>query len=102
MSERKGFIMNKIPISIWINEQRYQKLSQAGLENMAEDVLAGMKVLQVFCNEEQKDALLKKYPQAKYDESTTKSIELLPAEIKDKIFEKIIKKKSLDVIQEVL
>lgn len=94
--------MNKIPINIWINEQRYQKLCQAGLENMAEEVLAGMKVLPVFCNEEQKEILLKKYPQAKYDQSTTKSIELLPAEFKDKIFSKVIEKKSLDVIQEVL
>ena len=94
--------MNKIPINIWINEQRYQKLCQAGLENMVEEVLAGMKVLQVFCSEEQKDALLNKFPQAKYDQSTTKSIELLPAEFKDKIFNKIIEKRSLGVIREVL
>ena len=94
--------MNKMPINIWINEQRYQQLCQAGLENMAKEVLAGMKALQVFCNEEQKNELLKKYPQAKYDQSTTKSIELLPAEFKDKIFDKIIEKKSLDIIQEVL
>ena len=94
--------MNKIPINIWINEQRYQQLCQAGLENMAKEVLAGTKALQVFCNEEQKNELLKKYPQAKYDQSTTKSIELLPAEFKDKVFDKIIEKKSLDIIQEVL
>jgi len=94
--------MNKIPINIWINEQRYQQLCQAGLENMAKEVLAGTKALQVFCNEEQKNELLKKYPQAKYDQSTTKSIELLPAEFKDRVFDKIIEKKSLDIIQEVL
>ena len=94
--------MNKMPINIWINEQRYQQLCQAGLENMAKEVLAGMKALQVFCNEEQKNELLKKYPQAKYDQSTTKSIELLPAEFKDRVFDKIIEKKSLDIIQEVL
>jgi len=94
--------MNKIPINIWINEQRYQQLRQAGLENMAKEVLAGTKALQVFCNEEQKNELLKKYPQAKYDQSTTKSIELLPAEFKEKVFDKIIEKKSLDIIQEVL
>jgi len=91
-----------MPINIWINEQRYQQLCQAGLENMAKEVLAGMKALQVFCNEEQKNELLKKYPQAKYDQSTTKSIELLPVEFKDKVFDKIIEKKSLDIIQEVL
>ena len=94
--------MNKMPINIWINEQRYQQLCQAGLENMAKEVLAGTKALQVFCNEEQKNELLKKYPQAKYDQSTTKSIELLPAEFKGKVFDKIIEKKSLDIIQEVL
>lgn len=94
--------MNKMPINIWINEQRYQQLCQAGLENIAKEVLAGMKALQVFCNEEQKNELLKKYPQAKYDQSTTKSIELLPAEFKDKVFDKIIEKKSLDIIQEAL
>ena len=94
--------MNKVPINIWINEQRYKKLCQAGLENITEEVLAGMKVLPVFCNEEQKDALLKKYPQAKYDQSTTQSIELLPAEFKDQIFNKIIEKKNLDIVQEVL
>ena len=94
--------MNKIPINIWINEQRYQQLRQAGLENMAKEVLAGMKALQVFCNEEQKNELLKKYSQAKYDQSTTKSIELLPPEFKDKIFNIIIEKKSLDVVREVL
>ena len=94
--------MNKIPINIWINEQRYQELRRAGLENMTEEVLAGMKVLQVFCSEEQKDILLKQYPQAKYDQSTTKSIELLPAELKDKIFSKILKKKNLDVAHEVV
>jgi len=94
--------MNKMPINIWINEQRYQQLCQAGLENMAKEVLAGTKALQVFCNEEQKNELLKKYPQAKYDQSTTKSIELLPAEFKDKVFDKIIEKKSLNIIQEAL
>lgn len=95
-------MMNKITINIWINEQRYRELSRAGLEDMTEEVLAGMKVLQVFCNEEEKDAILKKYPQAKYDQSTTKSIELLPAELKDNIFTKIVEKKSLDVVHEVL
>jgi hypothetical protein len=51
--------MDKISINIWINEQRYQQLCKAGLENMAKEVLAGMKVLQVFCNEKQKNELLK-------------------------------------------
>ena len=95
-------IMNKIPINIWINEERYEDLCQAGLENMTEEVLAGMKVLKVCCSEEQKEALLKKFPQAKFDQSTTKSIELLPAEAKNEIFNLIIKKKRLNVLDEFL
>jgi hypothetical protein len=95
-------MMNKIPINIWINEQRYQKLCQAGLENMTEEVLAGMKVLKVYCNEEEKDILLKKYPSAKYDQSTTKSIELLPAEIKNEIFNMVVKEKKLDIFEKYL
>lgn len=94
--------MNKIPINIWINEQRYQELCQAGLENLTEEVLAGMKVLRVYCDEEQKDALLKKFPQAKYDQSTTKSIELLPSEAKNKIFNLVVKHKKLDILEEFL
>ena len=94
--------MNKIPINIWINKERYQELYQAGLENMTEEVLAGMKVLKVCCSEEQKEALLKKFPQAKFDQSTTKSIELLPAEAKNEIFNLIIKKKRLNVLDEFL
>ncbi|MBN2395382.1 MAG: hypothetical protein JXC36_02840 [Candidatus Atribacteria bacterium] len=94
--------MNKIPINIWINESRYQQLCQSGLEGMTKEVLAGMKVLQIFCTEEQKDLLLKRYPQAKYDQSTTKSIELLPAEFKENLFNRIVEKKSLDVITELL
>lgn len=94
--------MDKILINIWINEQRYQKLYQAGLEYMAEEVLAGMKVLHIYCTEDQKERILKQYPQAKYDQSTTQSIELLPAEFKDKIFKKVIEKQKIDVIQEVL
>lgn len=69
---------------------------------MAKEVLAGMKLLQVFCNEEQKNELLKKYPQAKYDQFTTKNIELLPAEFKDKVFDKIIEKKSLNIFRDVI
>ncbi len=94
--------MDKMPIKIWINEQRYQQLCQACVENMAKEVLAGMKALQVFCNEEQKNELLKKYPQSKYDQSTTKSIELLPIELKNKTFNKIIEKKSLVILHEVI
>jgi len=90
------------PINIWINEKRYEKLREAGISNMAKDVLAGMKVLQLQCTEEQKDKILKLYPMAKFDTATTKSIELLPAEVKNKIFDLAIKEKSLDIVEEFL
>jgi len=94
--------MERYPINIWINEERYQQLCQSGLQKLAKEVLAGMKVLQVFCNDDQKKELLEQYPQAKYNHSTTKSIELLSAELKTRIFNEILNKKDLDVIGDIL
>jgi len=91
----------KYPINIWINEERYEKLSKVGLADITEDVLAGMKVLRLYCAK-QKDQLLKLYSMAKYDSATTKSIELLPAEVKDKMFDLVIERKRLNVIEEFL
>lgn len=92
----------KYPINIWINDGRYEKLQDAGLANMTEDVLAGMRVLKLQCTEEQKDQILKVYPMAKFDTATTRSIELLPAEVKDKMFSLVVKNKSLDIMEEFL
>jgi uncharacterized protein YbbK (DUF523 family) len=90
------------PINIWINEERFQKLQEAGLSHMCEEMLAGLKVLRVPTTAQQRDEVLKKYPMAKFDSATTKSIELLPRAVKDKIFELIIQKKSIDVIEDFL
>jgi hypothetical protein len=90
------------PINIWINEERYEKLNRVGLADVTKDVLAGMKVLQLQCTGEQKDKLLKLYPMAKYDSATTKSIELLPPEVKDKMFDLVLRRKNLDIIDEYL
>ena len=90
------------PINIWINEERYQQLCQSGLQKLAKEVFAGMRVLPVLCNGNQKKELLKQYPQAKYDYSTTKSIELLPAELKTRRFNEILNKKDLDVMGDIL
>jgi hypothetical protein len=90
------------PINLWINEDRYERLNKVGLADMTKDVLAGMKLLQLQCTKEQRDMLLKLYPMAKFDSATTKSIELLPPQAKDKMFDLIIEKKSLDVIDEFL
>jgi hypothetical protein len=90
------------PINIWINEERYEKLQKVGLAEMTKDVLAGMRVLQIQCSEQQKGKLLSLYPMAKFDSATTKSIELLPAEVKAKLFEMVIEKKKLDIMGEFL
>lgn len=90
------------PINIWINEERFEKLQRAGLADMAIEVLAGMKVLAVPATEKQKDEVLQLFPMAKFDSATTKSIELLPREVKDNIFDLVILKKGLDVIDEFI
>ncbi len=86
------------PINIWINEERFNALQDAGLGKLLKEELAGMKVLVVPCNEAQRDKVLKVYPMAKYDAATTKSIELLPKAVKDEIYGMVVKKKSLDVM----
>ncbi|HHW43153.1 MAG TPA: hypothetical protein GXX25_04975 [Desulfotomaculum sp.] len=91
-----------ITINVWINEERYAKLQKAGLADMAEEVLAGLKVLKVPVSEEQKDKILQVFPTAKYDSATTKSIELLPREVKDKIFDLVVEKEKLDVMVDFL
>ena len=90
------------PINIWINEERYEKLEKAGLASMAEEVFAGLKRLQVPTNEEQKNTILKKFPMAKFDSATTKTIELLPREVKDQIFDLVVERRSLDAIDGLL
>lgn len=80
-----------IKINVWINEERLEALKKAGLADMAKEEFAGMMLLEIACTEEQKDSLLQQYPSAKYDSSTTHSIELLPKQAKDLIFETSIK-----------
>lgn len=92
----------KYPINIWVNEERYEKLQNAGLADMCEEKLAGMKVIMVYADDEQKDKILQVFPTAKFDTATTKSIELLPRDIKDKIFDKVIEKKNIDILGEFL
>ncbi|MGQ9655246.1 MAG: DUF6955 family protein [Thermodesulfobacteriota bacterium] len=90
------------PINVWINEERYAKLQAAGLADMCQEMLAGLKVLRVPTTADQRDEILKKFPMAKFDSATTKSIELLPRAVKDKIFDLVVAKKSVDVIGEFL
>ncbi len=92
----------KYPINIWVNEDRYEKLRNAGLADMCKEMLAGLKVIQVYTDDAQKDEVLKLFPTAKFDSATTKSIELLPKDVKDKIFDVVVAKKSIDVMNEFL
>ena len=92
----------KFPINIWVNEERYEKLREAGLADMCEEMLAGMKVIRVYANEAQRDKILEVFPTAKFDSATTKSIELLPRDIKDAIFARVVKNKNVDIIDEFL
>jgi len=92
----------KYPINIWINEDRYSKLQKAGLGDMCEEMLAGLKVLRVYADDAERDKILKVFPTAKFDSATTKSIELLPPKVKDAIFDKVVEKQSLDIMGEFL
>jgi len=92
----------KYPINIWVNEERYEKLQQADLADMCEEMLAGMKVIRVYADDAQRDKILKVFPTAKFDSATTKSIELLPKDVKDKIFDKVIEKQNVDMLDDFL
>ena len=92
----------KYPINIWINEDRFEKLEKAGLGKLCQEMLAGLKVLRVYANDAQRDKVLKTFPTAKFDSATTKSIELLPRKVKDLIFEKIVEKSSVDIMDDFL
>lgn len=76
-----------IKINVWINEERLATLQEAEMAHMAEEEFAGMMRLAITMTEEQKDQVLHRYPSAKYDSSTTRSIELLPKLAKDKLLE---------------
>lgn len=92
----------KFPINIWINEDRYAALQKAKLAGLCEEMLAGLKVLRVYANAVERDKILKVFPTAKFDSATTKSIELLPRAVKDKIFDKIVEKESVDIMADFL
>jgi len=57
----------------------------------ANEAFAGMKLLEIYTTEEQKNLLLQRYPGAKYDSATTGSIELLPKKAKDRLLDLSIK-----------
>lgn len=76
-----------IKINVWINDERLELLQNAGMADLANDAFAGMKLLEIYTTEEQKNLLLQRYPGAKYDSATTQSIELLPKKAKDRLLD---------------
>ena len=92
----------KFPINIWINEERFAKLDKAGLGSLCEEMLAGLKVLRVYANAAERDKILKVFPTAKFDSATTKSIELLPKDVKDAMFDLCVEKQTVDMMADFL
>ncbi len=81
-------------INIWINEDRLSQLDKVGLSSLTKEVFAGMRVLEVTLTLDQVDRIMKLYPSAKYDTSTTNSVELLPRLAKDKLFDAVLETRS--------
>lgn len=77
----------KIKVNVWINEERLEALAKAGMADSAKEAFAGMRLLEIYTTEEQKDVVLQRFPGSKYDSATTNSIELLPKKVKDKLLE---------------
>jgi hypothetical protein len=90
------------PINIWINEERLERLQRAELAHMAEDAFAGLRKLCLPASELQRDAILQRFPMAKFDSATTGSIEMLPRDAKDRLFDLVVRMKTLDVIDAFL
>lgn len=76
-----------IKINVWINEQRLDALKKADMADRAKEAFAGMMLLEIHTTEDQKDHLLRQFPSAKYDSATTRSIELLPKQAKDRLLD---------------
>jgi len=77
--------VGNIKINVWINDERLATLEKAGMSALANEAFAGMKLLEIYTTEEQKSLILLRYPSAKYDSATTRSIELLPKQAKDRL-----------------
>ena len=56
----------------------------------------------MYASDEEKDKILSVFPTAKFDSATTKSIELLPRNVKDAIFDKIVEKQNVEIMGDFL
>lgn len=89
-------------ISLWINEERFARLADTPVADLVKEVFAGLKVIRVPVTESQKDRLLKRFPSAKCDTATTRTIELLPRPAKDLLFELVAEARSVEVVDRFL
>ena len=65
-------------------------------------LIAKSEPLKVYASGIQKDRILQIFPSAKFDSATTKSIELLPRDVKDDILGKVIERQHTDILEEFL
>ncbi|QXJ31030.1 DUF6955 family protein [Saccharolobus shibatae] len=79
-------------IYIWLSEEMSKKLEELGL-NYAREVLGGMKRIEIELEQDIVEEIVKLFPNAKVDSSTTKSIELLPKSFKNEILRIIVEKR---------
>lgn len=79
-------------IYIWLSEEMSRKLEELGL-NYTREVLGGMKRIEIDVEQEIVEEIVKLFPNAKVDSSTTKSIELLPRSFKNEILRIIVEKR---------
>lgn len=89
-------------ISVWINDERFDKLQSSPVAGMVKEVFAGLKVIQVPVTEAQKDRILNQFPSAKCDTATTRTIELLPRAAKDLLFDLVAETRSAEVVDRFL
>jgi len=51
---------------------------------------------------DQVERVVKLFPKAKFDSATTKTIELLPKDLKDDIFDIVVSLEKIDIIEDFL
>ncbi|MEM3204180.1 MAG: hypothetical protein QW232_08160 [Saccharolobus sp.] len=79
-------------IYIWLSEELSKKLDELGL-NYANEVLGGMKRIEIEVEDNIVNKILELLPYVKVDTSTTNSIELLPKSFKSEILKTMVEKR---------
>ncbi|MEM4007357.1 MAG: hypothetical protein QXT92_06820 [Nitrososphaerota archaeon] len=79
-------------IYIWLSEELSKKLDELGL-NYANEVLEGMKRIEIEVEDNIVNKILELLPYVKVDTSTTNSIELLPKSFKSEILKTMVEKR---------